>query len=83
MNEINYSVQRTTQKVGFNFKVKQENGVYVAEIQELNISVRAGTEADARAQATEAIKKFFEEAKNNGTLLKVLADLQSKTKPNP
>jgi predicted RNase H-like HicB family nuclease len=83
MNEINFSTQRTTQKVGFNFKVKQEGGVYVAEIPELNISVRAGTEAGARAQTTEAIKRFFEDAKKNGTLMKILADLQSKTKPNP
>lgn len=83
MSEINFSTQKTTQKMGFNFKVRQEGGVYVAEIPELNISVRAGTEADAKAQATEAIKRYFEDAKKNGTLLKVLADLQSKTKSNP
>lgn len=83
MSENIISTQRTTQKVSFNLKVKQEDGVYVAEIPQLNISVHAGTEAEARAQASEAIKRFFEDAKKNGTLMKVLADLQSQTKSNP
>ena len=83
MSKTIISTQKTTEKLSFKVQIKQENGVYVASIPELNIAVRAGTEADARAQATEALKQFFEDAKRNGTLMKILADLQSNTKPAP
>jgi len=63
MSEIKFSARRTTQTIGFNFKMKQEGGVCAAEIPELKISVRADAEADARTQARAAIKKYFEDAK--------------------
>ncbi|MHB8652283.1 MAG: type II toxin-antitoxin system HicB family antitoxin [Terriglobia bacterium] len=83
MNKTIISTQKTTEKLSFKVQIKQESGVYVASVPELNISVRAGTEADARAQATEALKQFFEDAKRNGTLMSTLAELQAKTKANP
>ena len=83
MSKTIISTQKTTEKLSFKVQIKQESGVYVASVPELNISVRAGTEADARAQATEALKQFFEDAKGNGTLMSTLAELQAKTKANP
>jgi predicted RNase H-like HicB family nuclease len=52
--------------------VRQENGVYVASIRQFNLSARGGTEADARAQLSEALKAFLEDAKSKGTLKDVL-----------
>lgn len=83
MSETIISTQKTTEKLSFKIRIKQESGVYVASVPELNITVRAGTEADARAQATEALKQFFEGAKRDGTLMSILADLQAKAKANP
>lgn len=83
MSKTIISTQKTTEKLSFKVQIKQESGVYVASVPELNISVRAGTEDDARAQATEALKQFFEDAKRSGTLVSILADLQAKTKASP
>jgi predicted RNase H-like HicB family nuclease len=83
MSKTIISTQKTTEKHSFNIRVREDGGVFLAEIPELNISVRAGTWADARGQAAEAAKQFFEDAKRQGNLLDVLANLKSKTKPNP
>lgn len=77
------STQKTTEKLSFKVQIKQESGVYVASVPEINITVRAGREADARTQATEALKQFFEDAKRDGTLMKILADIQAKAQANP
>ncbi len=65
MSKTILSTQKTKESVSFRIQVKQESGVYVASLPELSISVRAGTEADARTQATETIKKFFKDARSH------------------
>ncbi len=83
MGKTVISTQKTTEKLSFKVQIKQEGGVCGASVPEVNITVRAGTEADARDQAIEALKQFFEDAKRDGTLMSILADLQAKAKANP
>ena len=83
MSKTVITTTKTTEKLSFKIQVQMDNEVYVASVPELNISVRAGTEADARTQVTEALKQFFENAKRDGTLQKTVADLQASTKVHP
>ncbi|MFA5020736.1 MAG: hypothetical protein WC517_01600 [Patescibacteria group bacterium] len=71
---INESIIMTNTNIQFNSEIWQEGDKFVAYAPQLDISSCGETVERARANLTEAIELFFEEAEKLGTLGSILKE---------